>query len=164
MLLGGEELVEGLHAPQGRARGLQPVRRMRSAECTRHKVHAQSRPHHQRLAGKRQNHHAVAMRWGGDKPRAHIGCAWRQHICSASPQPLTLYILLMPPALRLLATFGNGHLGRLGLGAGGLSEKFPRILGTLVGYSAKQVSCGGAHTTVVTGVEHPPTHTCMHAC
>jgi len=54
---------------------------------------------------------------------------------------------------RVLATCGNGHLGRLGHGISQESSKFLRIVGSLVGYEIDQVSCGGAHTAVVTG-EH----------
>jgi hypothetical protein len=52
---------------------------------------------------------------------------------------------------RLLATCGNGHLGRLGHGLGQESSKHLRIVGSLVGYEVDQVACGGAHTAVVTG-------------
>ncbi|KAF5840100.1 regulator of chromosome condensation 1/beta-lactamase-inhibitor protein II [Dunaliella salina] len=51
---------------------------------------------------------------------------------------------------RILATCGNGHLGRLGHGIGQESSKFLRIVGSLVGYEIEQVACGGAHTAVVT--------------
>jgi len=51
---------------------------------------------------------------------------------------------------RILATCGNGHLGRLGHGIGQESSKFLRIVGSLVGYEVEQVACGGAHTAVVT--------------
>jgi hypothetical protein len=53
--------------------------------------------------------------------------------------------------MRLLAAFGNGAYGRLGLGDSCHSETFPKVLGTLVGYAIKQVSCGGAHTATVAG-------------
>lgn len=68
-------------------------------------------------------------------------------------------------ANRFLACFGNGHLGRLGTGAQCTSEVFPRVLGTLVGYSMRQVACGGAHTVALSGkgafiacMHHPCTH------
>ena len=54
---------------------------------------------------------------------------------------------------RLLACFGNGHFGRLGLGPTCASESLPRIVGSLVGYDIKHVACGGAHTAVVTGID-----------
>ncbi len=55
---------------------------------------------------------------------------------------------------RFLACFGSGHCGRLGTGALLKSENFPLVLGSLVGHVIKQASCGGAHTSVVTGEPH----------
>ncbi|GFR39917.1 hypothetical protein Agub_g424 [Astrephomene gubernaculifera] len=51
---------------------------------------------------------------------------------------------------RVLVTFGTAADGRLGLGFPLASQLIPRIVPTLAGYSVKQVSCGGAHTAVVT--------------
>lgn len=67
---------------------------------------------------------------------------------------------------KLLATFGNGYLGRLGHGFPTSSELFPRIVASLAGYSIKQVACGGAHTAVVTGArvagdDGSPRHGCV---
>ena len=44
-------------------------------------------------------------------------------------------------------------MGRLGTGPRLLSETFPRVLGTLVGYDMKHVSAGGGHTAALTGKE-----------
>ena len=55
------------------------------------------------------------------------------------------------PLTRVLAVFGSGTDGRLGLGFPITSQLYPRIVASLAGYSIKQVSCGGAHTAVVTG-------------
>ncbi|PNW88356.1 hypothetical protein CHLRE_01g025900v5 [Chlamydomonas reinhardtii] len=54
------------------------------------------------------------------------------------------------PLTRVLAVFGSGTDGRLGLGFPITSQLYPRIVASLAGYSIKQVSCGGAHTAVVT--------------
>eukprot|EP00798_Chlamydomonas_sp_ICE-L_P013341 gene13341-19182_t len=51
---------------------------------------------------------------------------------------------------RVLATFGSGYDGRLGLGIECASQAYPHIVGSLVGYDIKHVACGGAHTAVVT--------------
>ena len=58
---------------------------------------------------------------------------------------------MAPKWHRFLACFGNGSLGRLGTGPRLLSETFPRVLGTLVGYDMKHVSAGGSHTAALTG-------------
>eukprot|EP00877_Chromochloris_zofingiensis_P002431 jgi/Chrzof1/12189/Cz06g24150.t1 len=50
---------------------------------------------------------------------------------------------------RFLACFGNGQFGRLGHGPE-TDQIFPKIVSTLAGSHIKQVSCGGAHTAVVT--------------
>ncbi|KAG2487574.1 hypothetical protein HYH03_013853 [Edaphochlamys debaryana] len=54
------------------------------------------------------------------------------------------------PLARVLATFGTASDGRLGLGFPIARELYPRIVACLAGYSVQQVSCGGAHTAVVT--------------
>lgn len=51
---------------------------------------------------------------------------------------------------RVLVTFGTAADGRLGHGFPLVSQLFPRIVASLAGYSIKSVSCGGAHTAVVT--------------
>lgn len=50
---------------------------------------------------------------------------------------------------RVLATWGNGDCGRLGLSRVGISEEIPRIVRALLDVQIKQVACGGAHTVVV---------------
>jgi hypothetical protein len=52
---------------------------------------------------------------------------------------------------RVVATFGTAANGQLGHGFPLTSQLFPRIVASLAGYAIKQVSCGGAHTAVVTG-------------
>lgn len=64
---------------------------------------------------------------------------------------------MAPAAQRFLACFGNGFAGRLGLGPACRSEAFPRLVGSLVGYSLQQVACGGAHTAVASGAALPQT-------
>ena len=52
---------------------------------------------------------------------------------------------------RLLVVFGNAEYGRLGLGAGVLSQQLiPRVVAPLGKYLLDSVSCGGAHTAVTT--------------
>lgn len=50
---------------------------------------------------------------------------------------------------RLLAVCGSGYQGRLGLGTPS-SEGLLRIVPGLLGHSIQAVSCGGAHTAVLT--------------
>lgn len=64
---------------------------------------------------------------------------------------------MAPKWHRFVACFGNAAFGRLGTGPQLISENFPRVLGSLVGYDMKHVSCGGAHTAVLSGE-------CVRAC
>ncbi|KAJ9518466.1 hypothetical protein QJQ45_018482, partial [Haematococcus lacustris] len=58
----------------------------------------------------------------------------------------------MPSLRSVLATCGNGAMGRLGHGLDCASQSLPRIVGSLVGSDVKAVACGGAHTVVLTGL------------
>ncbi|MEW5299230.1 MAG: hypothetical protein WDW36_002265 [Sanguina aurantia] len=51
---------------------------------------------------------------------------------------------------RLLAVCGSGYQGRLGLGFPAVSEGLLRVVPGLIGHSVESVSCGGAHTAVLT--------------
>lgn len=57
---------------------------------------------------------------------------------------------MLPQARRVLATFGCGDCGRLGLGVDSLlSQEVPHVVRALLDTQLHHVACGGAHTAAV---------------